>query len=84
MSKGKPGSTATSYAGRMAKFDDKDLNNLISSYYIYESFSDKTQMISEEITKPENAYFMLKSKDFEGKFENKSKYYSVPFERTSM
>jgi len=84
MSKSKPGSTVTAYAGRMSKFSDQDIDKLISSQYLYDDFSDKIQMLSEKITDPANCYVMLKSKDFEGKLEKKSSYYFAPYSRTSL
>jgi len=41
MSKGKPASTVSGYANRMAKFNNEEIDKLISSQYLVESLSEK-------------------------------------------
>jgi len=84
MSKSKPFNTASSYASRMQKFNDSNMEKLISSQYLHEKFSEETQKFSEMLTNPDNCYFLLKSKDFEGQTDKKSNFYFAPYSKSSL
>lgn len=84
MSKAKPFSTVSAYGRRMSLFNDTNIDKIISSQYLHEKFSEETQKFSEMLTNPDNCYFLLKSKEFEGKTDQTSKYYFAPYSKSSI